>query len=80
MKIVWDKKARDELKKLEFIIAQRIIKQIKKFSEDAVSSDVKQLKSSKFFRQRIGDYMVIFGIKKKKVNIVKIGHRKNIYE
>ncbi len=79
-KIIWDKKARNELEKLETLFAQRIILKVRELGEDPFSKDIKRLKGGNSFRLRIGDYRVIFDIIKDAIIILKIGHRKNVYE
>lgn len=79
-KIIWDKKAQDALDKLEILIARRIILKVKELGEDPFSKDIKRLKGETSFRLRVGDYRVIFDIIRDAIIVVKIGHRKNIYE
>ena len=78
--IRWGEKAWDELKKLEPLIAKRITQKVAELSKNPFSLDVKRLKGEKAFRLRIGDYRIIFGIEKEKINILKVGHRKDIYK
>jgi len=79
-KIVWDEKAYDSLNKLEPIISRRILKKVFELSENPFSKDVKRLKGSDDFRLRIGDYRIIFSIESNIIQILKVGHRKNIYD
>ena len=79
-KIIWDEKAYDSLNKLEPIISRRILKKIEELSENPFSKDIKRLKGSNDFRLRVGDYRVIFFIEQNTIQILKIGHRKNIYK
>ena len=79
-KIIWDEKAYDSLNKLEPSISRRILKKVDELSENPFSKDIKKLKGSDDFRLRVGDYRVIFFIKKDLIQILKIGHRKSIYE
>ena len=78
--IVWDKKARSELDKLEVDIARRIILKVKTLSENPFSMDVKRLHGREDFRLRVGDYRVIFSIDGNNIFVLRVGHRKNIYE
>ncbi len=78
--IIWDEKANRELNKLEVLIAKRIVKKVKELSENPYSGDVKKLKGEEGFRLRVGDYRIIFTIEKNRIIILKVGHRKNIYE
>ena len=79
-KIIWDEKAYDSLNKLEPIISRRILKKIDELSENPFSKDIKRLKGSSDFRLRVSDYRVIFFIEKETIQILKVGHRKNIYD
>lgn len=79
-KIVWDEKAYDELNKLESSISRRIYKKIDEMSEDPFSKDIKRLKGSDDYRLRVGDYRVILSIFQGTIQILKVGHRKNIYD
>ena len=79
-KIVWDEKAYDYLNKLEPNISRRILKKVDELSENPFSKDIKRLKGSDDFRLRVGDYRVIFAIEQNKIQILKVGHRKNIYD
>jgi len=78
-KIVWDEKAYDSLIKLEPSITRRIFKKVEELSENPFSKDIKRLKGSNDFRLRVGDYRVIFAIEQNTLQILKVGHRKNIY-
>lgn len=79
-KISFEKKALIELKKLDLLLAKRIIKKIKELHEDPFSKDIKRLKNQTSFRLRVGDYRVLFELFEEEIKILKIGHRKNIYD
>ena len=79
-KIIWDEKAYDELNKLEPSISRRIAKKVCELSENPFSKDIKRLKGRDDFRLRIGDYRVIFEIDGNNIQILKVGHRKNVYD
>ena len=79
-KIVWDEKAYNSLNKLEPSISRRILKKVDELSENPFSKDIKKLKGSDDFRLRVGDYRVFFAIEQNTIQILKVGHRKNIYE
>ncbi len=76
----WKENALRELEKLEGSMARRIIKKVDELSENPFSKDIKRLKGSDDFRLRIGDYRIIFAIKQNDIHILKVGHRKNIYD
>ncbi|MBM3233970.1 type II toxin-antitoxin system RelE/ParE family toxin [Candidatus Pacearchaeota archaeon] len=79
-KIIWDEKSWDALNKLEPSISRRILKKVDELSENPFSKDIKRLKGSYDFRLRIGDYRVVFAIEQNVIQILKIGHRKHIYD
>lgn len=77
--IEWKENALRELEKLESSLARRILKKVDELSDNPFSKDIKRLKGCNDFRLRIGDYRVIFVIEKNRIQILKVGHRKNIY-
>ena len=79
-KIIWDEKAWYSLEKLEPSISRRILKKVDELFENPFSRDIKRLKGSSDFRMRVGDYRVVFAIEKDVIQILKVGHRKNIYD
>ena len=78
--IFWDDKVLADLDKLEVIIARRIIKKVAELAENPFAKDIKKLKGCEEFRVRVGDYRIVLEIEGNKINIVKVGHRKNIYD
>jgi mRNA interferase RelE/StbE len=76
--IIWSKNSINFLNKLELLTSQRIIKSIKEFSKNPGTREFKRLKGENAFRLRVGDYRIIFDFDQR-INIIKIGHRKNIY-
>ncbi len=79
MYVEWKEHALQNIEKLEGSITKRIIKKVEELSENPFSKDIKRLKGSNDFRLRVGDYRVIFSIEKETIIILKVGHRKNIY-
>jgi mRNA interferase RelE/StbE len=77
--IEWKENALRELEKLESSISRRILKKVEELSENPFSRDIKRLKGSNDFRLRVGDYRIIFSIENSLIQILKVGHRKNIY-
>ena len=77
--IEWKEHALQNLEKLENSIARRIIKKVEELSENLFSKDIKKLKGGNDFRLRVGDYRVIFSIEQNTIQILKVGHRKKIY-
>ena len=81
-KIVWSKKAYKQLKELPYLISKRIYAKINKLLTNPSELDIKHLIGVPYYRLRVGDYRVIFEIKRKelKIFILKVGHRKEIYK
>ncbi|MEK6827435.1 MAG: type II toxin-antitoxin system RelE/ParE family toxin [Nanoarchaeota archaeon] len=79
--VIWSKKVLDFLDKLEPFVSKRIVKYIREFSENPRAREFKRLKGESAFRLRVGDYRIIFDFdtKNQKIQIIGIGHRKNIY-
>jgi mRNA interferase RelE/StbE len=78
--IQWTHAASDELDKLESSIATRISKKIDGLKDNPFSSDIKRLKEFGTLRLRVGDYRVIFDVQGDKIIILKVGHRRNVYD
>ena len=79
-KIKFEKKAFQELDKLDQIISRRILRNIKELKENFHTKDVRRLKGQDNYRLRVGNYRVLFYIENDLIRIVKVGHRKNIYK
>lgn len=79
--ITWDEKALDSLSNFESILSKRIFKKINELSINPFSfSNVKKLKGMNRLRLRVGDYRIIFRVKENVIQILKVSHRKNIYD
>ena len=80
-KIIWDKKPKEILQKLEPIISLRIYKKIDELIENPFFK-IKKLKGIDAFSLRIGNYRVILSVdvNKEIICILNIGHIKNIYK
>ena len=70
------------LGKLEKQVQERILTALERLRIRPESCDIKRLVGMPGFRFRVGDYRIIFDIEEEKLNILvlKIGHRKNIYD
>ena len=79
-KIKWTEKSLHELDKLEQNISRRIIKKVDELMNNPYSMEIKKLRGLNAFRLRIGDYRVIFEIERDLITILKVGHRRNIYD
>ncbi|MCK4647780.1 type II toxin-antitoxin system RelE/ParE family toxin [Candidatus Pacearchaeota archaeon] len=81
-KVEWKEGAIRQLEKLEIFLSRRIYKKVSELSLNPFSKGIKKLKGSDLFRARVGDYRIILEIdlSNKLITILRIGHRKNIYE
>jgi len=79
--IVFSQKAKKQLFKLERSIQERIISALERI-RIRPESYITKLVGDPGYKLRVGDYRVIMDIDKSKllVLVIKIGHRKNIYE
>jgi mRNA interferase RelE/StbE len=79
--IIFTKKAIEEFNKLESAIKERIWGKIKLCKEDPFRF-LKHLTEVDGFKLRIGDYRAIADVdnSSKTIKILKVGHRRNIYE
>jgi len=82
-KIVIDDKVIKDLKKIDKVWQKRIIEKIKTvLSSDPYSGKKLVGNLSPFWRFRVGDYRVIYAIEEDivTVEVIKIKHRKEVYE
>jgi mRNA interferase RelE/StbE len=80
--ILLSKKAIKHLDNLTDDIAEPIFKAIAKLEENPRPLGYKKLKGRDGFRIRVGNYRIIYEIFETQlsINIIAVGHRKNIYE
>ena len=78
--IIWSPKSKEGLKGLEPDLARRILKKVVELNL-APYHFVEKLTDTYCWRLRVGDYRVLLDIdeKKKTIEVLKVGHRKNIY-
>ncbi len=79
--IIFEKKALDELGKLDEAIRKRIWIKLQDCKENPFRYFVK-LTEVEGFKLRVGDWRVIADINRAsgKIVILKVGHRKNVYD
>ena len=82
--VIFTPEAEGDLQKVEPQVAQRILIKVGWLARNCESLDHKPL-SGEFkglFRLRVGDYRVIYSIdsSSKRINILLIGHRRDIYK
>mgnify|MGYP001589663273 CR=1 FL=1 len=76
-----EKNAEEFLKKLQKNEAETILNKIYSIRENPFRF-LKRLQGEKLWRLRIGDYRVIIDviISMNKIMVIRIGHRKNVYD
>ena len=79
--IVFSRKAKKQLFKLERLIQERIISALERI-KIRPESYITKLVGDPGYKLRVGDYRIIMDVDKSKllILVIKIGHRKNIYE
>ena len=79
--IIFEKRALHDLNKLDFIIKKRIWDKLQACKEDPFRF-LEHLEDIDGFKLRVGDYRIIVDVnrEKKAILVLKIGHRKNIYD
>lgn len=80
--IRYSKQALDFLSKIQQNERHKIITKIEQYADNpgALKNQIKKLTGLPFYRLRVGDYRVVFDESGLILNIVKIGHRKDIYK
>jgi mRNA interferase RelE/StbE len=79
--IVYKKSVQRDLKKLSKAEAQRILNQIEEdLSENGDKYPLLKGQFAGLRKYRVGDYRVIYAILGDDVLILRIGHRKDVYE
>ena len=80
-KLIFSKKSIDFLNKLENELKERIWNKLQLCKENPFRF-LEHLEQIKGHKLRIGDYRIIidFDNENNALNVIKIGHRKNIYE
>jgi mRNA interferase RelE/StbE len=78
--IIWSGPAIQQLKKLDRSIAKRIFDAVSRLEKNPTRR-VRRIVNSPYYRLRVGDYRVIIDIRENELTVIviKIGHRKNIY-
>ena len=67
--------------KLPQAIKQRIIKAVRRLAKDPFPKGSRKLTGSDYYRLRVGDYRVVYEVRKDKliILVIRIAHRKDIY-
>ena len=80
--LIYSPSALKQLEKLEYNTKDRIVVALERLRIRPESCDIKKLVGMLGYRFRVGDYRIIFDMEKEKliILVLKIGHRKNIYD
>ncbi len=73
--------ARQRIKRFDSAIQDRVLAAIRELAETPRPAGCKKLRGRPGFRIRVGDYRVIYDIHDRivTVEIIEVGHRKDIY-
>lgn len=78
---LYTKSAFNDIQQLDVVTKKRLKKKIEKYLENPLLHAKRLINTSLGeYRWRIGNYRVIFDLKKNVVVVLKIGHRKEIYK
>lgn len=82
LEIKYTSQARKDLERLGHVAAARILAKIEAYAENprAHANNVKKLQALPALRLRVGDYRVIFTADGIVLQILKVGHRREIYD
>lgn len=80
--VVLSKQAQKQLDKLSDIIAEPILDAVGRLENNPRPPGCKKLKGRDSYRIRVGDYRIIYNIfdKELTIDVVALGHRKDIYQ
>ncbi len=80
--VEWKKEAIKELDKIDFLIAQRIVKKVnwlsKNFDDYTPETLHGTLKGT--YKLRVGNYRIIYTVSQNKIIILSVGHRSEVYK
>lgn len=80
--VIYSKRAQKDISKLDNIVKKQIKKAIEtKLLVDPIEHSVKlrDFPIADVRRMRIGNYRIIFSINRKSLEILRVGHRREIY-
>lgn len=80
MQIFLSSKAERQLLKLPRQMHDLIASRIKRLAQDPFGPQSQKLKDWNGWRYRVGDYRVLYMVEDKKLIILSVGHRKEIYK
>jgi len=79
--LIYTRNALRDIKRLDSVAKKRIGKKLKIFSSDPLKYSTKLTANAiGDYRWRIGNYRIIFNINKKRLEILRIRHRRDVYK
>ena len=79
--LIYTKRARQDIKKLDKVAQKRLAKALQRLSQKPFFSAKKLiLPQLGGYRYRVGNHRVIFDVEDKKIIILRVGHRREIYK
>lgn len=80
-KVVYTRSAFNDIKKLDSVTKKRIQKKIESYSKSPQAYSKRLIDSSLgTYRWRVGNHRIIFDLDGKKIIILRVGHRREIYK
>ncbi len=69
-----------DIQKLDFLVRKRLKKSLERFSKDPYNF-AEKLTNSKLgsYRFRVGTYRIICDLSDRKITVLRVGHRREIY-
>lgn len=82
MKVFLSTKADRQLNKLPRSLHQLMLERIENLAVTPLPSGVKKLQGRAGWRQRVGDYRILYTIdnKKREIAVLSVAHRKEVYQ
>lgn len=79
-KLLYTKRAVEDIKKLDSVAQKRLKKALEKFIQKPFYYSEKLIDTTLGeFRWRLGDYRIVFDKKDSQIIILRVGHRREIY-
>jgi mRNA interferase RelE/StbE len=80
-KIIYSKSAAKDIRKLDSVTKKKLGRAIERYSQNP-QGHAKKLISSKIgqYRWRAGSYRIVFDLSGKTIQVLRLGHRREIYK
>ncbi len=79
--IIYSRKAKEDIDKLDIVAKKALKKKLELYIKNPLPYAVK-LKDSNLgdYRWRVGNYRIVFDMEDTIINVLRVGHRKEIYK